>query len=109
MAKPYTRPRRVENPNIKILFQVFTDGEKIGVHDVYEETEKHFRCYSAWGPSLYEISKKRAWRNREELKYLRWAKRLNAKPSKERYKFINNTTNEEYKKKYIAEFPEKVI
>ncbi len=109
MARPYQRPRRVDNPNIKILFQVFTDGQKIGVHDVYDETDKYFRCYSAWGPKLYDVPKKRAWRNREELKYLRWASRLNEIAYKDRRKLINNTTKEEYRKKYITDFPEKLI
>ena len=109
MAKPFNRPRRVENPDIKILFQVFTDGAKIGVHDVYAETENHFRCFSAWGPSLYDVSKKRAWRDREDLKYLRWARRVNEKPSPARYKFINNTTHKKFKNRYIRDFPEKLI
>lgn len=104
---PFYRKKNSNPP--PILFQVFTDGDKILAHDVFEVTEKHYRCYSAWGPRQYDLVKTKVWTDREALKYTRWARRVNQKPSKDRYRLLNNTTNEVYKKKYITDFPEKVI
>lgn len=94
----------------KIIKQVFADKvQRILVCDVIGETESHYICYSAFGQHEYTIRKDRVYEDREDLKYVRWVRRTHLKPSKARQRFLTNTKMKEYKKRYIKDFPEKLI
>lgn len=95
----------------KIIKQIFSDDDKIRVIDVIDETDTHYICYNQWYGIEYSINKKskNTYTDRDELKYLRWARRVNEKQPKDRQKLLSNTVMVEYKKRYIEEYPEKLI
>lgn len=96
----------------KIIKQVFGDSDRIEVHDVVDETTEHYICYSAMYGMEYKIrkNKKSIYTNREELKYIRWARRMHKKSSEARQRVLFDSDKlSDFKKRYIKEFPEYAI
>lgn len=110
MKKPY-HYRFVPIDKEKILKHVYLDKENIVTCYVVGETESKYVCFKMNGGMTYSIKKNNTalYEDKEELKYVRWARRLNKKPNKEIKKFLSTTKMKEYRTRFIEDFPEKLI
>ena len=94
-----------------ILFTIFTmtAAGRIGEYGVLQENETSYVCISSYKNTIFVVKKEKSFKNKDDLKYDNFAKRLNESPKTYRVRTIQNTKNTAYKERYIIDYPEKLI
>lgn len=97
--------------NYIIIKEIYTgdDGKDLRTHYVYEEHNNCYYCYSEWSKLTYSVNKKYVYTDKEELKFIRWTKRVHSRKPKKRYEYLESTKMLDYRERYIKEYPEKLI
>lgn len=108
MKKPY-HYKFIPIDESKIIKHVYLDKDTIVTCYVVKETETKYICYNMHGGTTYGVKKINAYETKEEVQYIRWARLLNRKSNKEIKKFLLKTKMTDYKKRYMNEYPEKLI
>ena len=93
----------------KIVGEIYTDEHELKSHFFYKETSHYFLCYSEWSRTYYKIHKSKVYHNKDELKFIRWARKVHERKMNKRIKYLNSTKMTEFKKRYIETYPEKLI
>ena len=110
MKKPY-HYEFVPIDKSKIIKEIYLDNATIVRCYVVDETDTKYICYKMNGGMTYSVKKnnENVYEDKEELKYVRWARNLNKKPSRKIKQILSITKMKKFKKKFIEEFPEKLI
>ncbi len=110
MPRPYNSFYQRPNQSDKIIGVVYIDyNDRITEYNVLEESDTHLLCYSQWTRASFKIKKEDAYKDREELKFFKYCQRAHSKPIKKRRKYLESTKQEDFRDRYIKQFPEKLI
>jgi len=78
--------------------EIYTDENKLKSHLFYKETTDYFLCYSSWSRTYYKLHKSKVFHDKEELKFIRWARKVHERKKDKRLKYLNSTKMYVYKK-----------
>ena len=90
----------------KVFIEIAKGNE---AYTLVGEIETHYLLFNEYTKNRFFVNKKEVFETREELNYFKFARDINHKSLKDRHKFLRNTKRLEFKKRYISEYPEKLI